>query len=264
VERKVAALTTTVTLVSGGTGMKAPLRYFARPGARQALELALDFSGEQDANRQILPTLVLLADAVTRSVDKDGTAAYTITVTGTDARAVNGSPIPLDEFKAVVSRLAGLSISGTRSATGVSSDVTLRVEHLEDKAAKALELIRLTLPTLPRLPKENLGVGAKWKATTAAKLAEKLDITQVTDYEVVSHIGATWTIKGTTQISGRDQQLEGNKISGIGGTGSSELIIVDGGAYPTYKATLETQFQASGPNVSTGFVLKIGAAVTPR
>lgn len=263
-ELKISALATTVKLVSSGTGKKAVVRYAVKEGTKQAIELAMDFAGEQDANREVLPTLVLLADAETKAVDKDGSADYTMTVTGTDARAVAASPVPLDQFKAVVGRLAGLAISSKRGPTGIAGDVTLRIEKPVARAAEALEVLRLTMPTLPVLPKEPIGVGARWQTTTAGKLAERLDITQITDYEVVAHQGTLWTIKGTTKVSGKDQELEGNKITGIGGTGTVELALVDGAAYPTYKTSLETQFKASGKGVSTAFVIKIGGTITPK
>jgi hypothetical protein len=262
-ELKIAALATTVKLVSSGTGKKAVVRYAVKPGTRQAVELAMDFAGEQDAHREVLPTLVLIGDAEIKAVDQDGSADYALTITRTDARAVASSPVPLDQFKAVVDRLVGLTISSKRGPTGVAGDVTLRIDKPAARAAEALELLRLTLPALPVLPKEALGVGARWQATTAGKLAERIDITQVTSYEVVAHQGPLWTIKGTTTVSGKDQELEGNKISGITGSGTVELSLVDGAAYPTYTASIETQFKATGKDLSTAFAIKVGTAVKP-
>jgi hypothetical protein len=264
VEVKIPANQTTVKVVSGGKGKKETLRYTAKQGAKQAVELAMDFSGKQDTEEQTVPTIVLIGEAETRAVDKDGNAEYTVTVTGTDARSVSGSQVPVEKFKAVLGSLAGLTIGGTLGTTGVASDVTLRIEKPQENAADTLELLRLTFPTLPVLPKEAVGVGAKWQSTTSAKLADRLDVTQVTDYELVAHNGSTWTIKGTTKVSGKDQAIEDSKVSAISGNGTSETTIAAGALYPTHKASLETQFKAQDKDKSSQFVIKVGGAVTPK
>jgi hypothetical protein len=120
------------------------------------------------------------------------------------------------------------------------------------------------LPTLPVLPTEALGVGAKWQSTTSAKLADRLAVTQVTDYELVAHKPGTWTIKGTTKVTGQDQDIEDSKISQITGTGTSETTITDGKLYPSHKSSVETQFKASEKDKSAQFAIKVGGAVTPK
>lgn len=264
VEVKIPAAQTTVKVVSEGKGKKQPLRYTAKPGVKQAVEVAMDFTGKQDAEESVVPTIVLIGEAETKAVDKDGGAEYTLTVTGTDARAVAGAAVPPEQLKTVLGSLAGLTIAGKRGANGATGDVTMRIEHPPQHAADALGLIRETFPSLPVLPTQPVGVGAKWQSTTTAKLADKLDITQVTDYELVAHTGATWTIKGTTRVSGRDQEVENAKISAISGTGTSETTIADGALYPTHKASLETQFKASDPEKSSQFSIKVGGAFTPK
>jgi hypothetical protein len=264
VEVKIPAVQTTVKVVSGGKGKKEALRYTVKQGAKQAVELAMDFSGKQDTEEQVVPTIVLIGDAETRAVDKDGNAEYQVTVTGTDARTVAGSQVPVEKFKAVLGSLAGLTIGGTIGTTGVAGDVTLRIEKPQENAADTLELIRLTFPTLPVLPKEAVGVGARWQSTTSAKLADRLDVTQITDYELVAHSGSTWTIKGTTKVSGKDQNVEDSKVSAISGSGTSETTIAAGVLYPTHKALLETQFKAQDKDKSSQFVIKVGGAVTPK
>lgn len=264
VEVKIPASQTTVKVVSGGKGKKETVRYGSKQGAKQAIELAMDFSGKQDTEEQVVPTIVLIGEAETRAVDKDGNAEYQVTVTGTDARSVSGSQVPVDKFKSVLGSLAGLTIGGTIGTTGVASEVTLRIENPHENAADTLELLRLTFPTLPVLPKEAVGVGAKWQSTTMAKLADRLDVTQVTDYELVAHNGATWTIKGTTKVSGKDQNIDDSKVSAITGSGTSETTIAAGALYPTHKALLETQFKAQEKDKSTQFTIKVGGAVTPK
>lgn len=269
VELKIPAAQTTVKMVSDGNGKKQLLRYAAKPGAKQTVEVAMDFTGRQDTEEAIAPTIVLICDAQTGAVDKDGGADYTLTVTGTDARAVTGSARSPDDLKPALGALAGLTIAGKRGANGAAGEVTIRIDHPPARAGDALGLIRETLPVLPVLPVQPVGVGARWQATTAARLADKLDITQVTDYEVVGHDGASWTIKGTTKVSGKDQKIDNATISAITGTGTSETTIADGAAYPTHKASLETQFRATDPESaepgkSVQFTIKVGGTVTPR
>jgi hypothetical protein len=264
VEVKIPAPQTTVKIVSGGKGKKEAVRYSAKPGTKQAIEVAMDFAGKQDSDEQIVPTIVLTGEAETKAVDKDGNAEYTVTVTGTDARSVAGSQVPVDKFKAVIGSLTGLTIGGTLGTTGIAGELTLRIEAPRDNAADTLELLRLTFPILPVLPKEAVGVGAKWQSTTSAKLADRLDVTQVTDYELVAHQGATWTIKGTTKVSGKDQNIEDSKVSAITGSGTSETTISAGALYPSHKASLETQFKAQEKDKQTQFTIKVGGAVTPK
>lgn len=263
-EVKIPPPQTTVKLVSDGKGKKAALRYTAKPGVKQAVELAMDFTGKQDADEQVVPTIVLIGEAEARTVDKDGGAEYTLTVTGTDARAVAGSAVPAQQLKTVLGTLTGLTIAGKRDASGKAGELTMRIEHPPDHARDALGLIRETLPAVPLLPGQPVGVGAKWQSVTQLKLAEKLDITQTTDYEVVAHDGATWKIKGTTKVSGKDQEIDSAKISAISGTGTSETTIADGALYPTHRAQLETQFKASDADKSTTFTLRVGGTVTPK
>jgi hypothetical protein len=265
IEIKIAAAQTTVKVVSDGKGKKQPLRYTTRAGAKQAVEIAMDFSGKQDTDESVVPTIVLSGEAETRSVDKDGSAEYTLTITGTDARPVASSSVPIDKFKDLLGSLSGLTIGGKRGANGAAGDVTMRIEHPPEHGPDALELIRFTFPAFPVLPTQAVGVGAKWQSTTTSKLADKLDVTQVTSYELVAHQGSTWTIKGTSVISGKDQEVDTAKISAISGQGTSETTIADGALYPTHKASSETSFKASdASDKSSQFVLKLGSAFTPR
>jgi hypothetical protein len=268
IEVKLPAQQTTVKLVGKGKGKLAPLRYTGKAGGKQQVELALDFSSTEtlgtDKNETVLPTIVLVGEAETKAVDKDGRAEYAITVSGTDARDVPGSRVKPAELKMMLSALTGLVIGGTVAANGTAGDVTMRLEKPDRLSEGALEMIRLTLPVLPVLPAEPVGVGAKWQTTTTTKLAEKILVTQVTDYELVAAKGTTWSIKGKTTVSGADQELHGGKISNIRGSGQSELTLTAGALYPTYKTSLETQFSASEKDQSMSLALRVGGTVTAK
>lgn len=261
---KVPALDTTVKLVSSGTGKKQAMRYTLKPGAKQTVEFAMDFTGKQDTDTKVVPTLVLTGEAETKAVDPDGNAEFAVTITSTDARAVEGSQIPIDQFKKALGALSGLTIGGKLNATGTAGELTLHLDNAPAELGEALQLIQLTLPRLPVLPKDAIGVGARWQSVTPAKLIERLDVTQTTEYQVTAHKGATWTITGKTTVAGKDQEIEGAKITGISGTGTSETTIADGVMYPSHKGSLETQFKVSDKDKSATVVLKVGGAVTPK
>jgi hypothetical protein len=268
IEVKIPAQQTTVKLVSRGAGKLAPLRYTGKAGGKQQVELALDFGSTEtlgtSKNETVIPTIVLVGEAETKTVDKDGRADYAITVSSTDARDVPGSRVKPEELKMMLGSLPGLVIGGSVAANGAAGDVTMRVEKPDPLTAGALEMIRLTLPVLPLLPAEPVGVGAKWQTTTTTKLADKIVVTQITDYELVAAKGGTWSIKGKTAVSGTDQELHGGKISNIRGSGTSELTLAAGAPYPTYKTSLETQFTASEQNQSMVLALRVGGTVTAK
>jgi Family of unknown function (DUF6263) len=268
IEIKIPAQQTTVKLVGKGKGKLAPLRYTGKAGGKQQVELALDFSSTEtlgtDTNDTVLPTIVLVGEAETKAVDKDGRADYAITVSSTDARAVPNARVTPEDLKVMLGPLAGLVIGGSVAANGTAGDVTLRLEKPDRMSAGALDMVRLTLPVLPILPTEAVGVGAKWQTTTSTKLAEKISVTQVTDYELVAVKGNTWSIKGKTTVTGTDQELSGGKISNIQGTGTSELTLASGVLYPTYKTSLETKFTASEKDASMSLALRLGGAITTK
>ncbi|MGE5182961.1 MAG: DUF6263 family protein [Acidobacteriota bacterium] len=277
---------TTVKLVTAGKGKKVALKLTPKQGVKQQVELALDFSEKQTAPPELggesqhgLPTVVLSGDAEVKTVDDKGKAEYQLTVSDTDVRdAANATPeqkTMSPKIKEALQSLKGMTIGGTIDANGSQSDVKLHVDKGDEAAQSAMELIRVALPWWPLLPNEPVGVGAKWQVTTTTKLMDKVDVTQTTDYELVAHKGNTWQIKGTTKVSGTDQDLEGAKISQIGGTGNVEVAMVDGALYPTIKGSVATGFTATatGPDpadpskkktVSLTFNFAQGTAVTPK
>jgi hypothetical protein len=262
VETRIAAAQTTVKVLSDGKGKKQVLRYAAQAGARQALEIALDFTGRQDSDEEVVPTIVLAGDAEARMVDKDG-AELVLTVASVDVRPVAGAG-SVDQYRPVLSKMAGLTIDGRRAANGAASEIALRIENPPDHAKDALALIRQALPTVPVLPAQAIGVGARWQATSLVQIAGKIDVTEVTDYEVVGHDGAVWTIKGTAKVSGKDQVVEDARITAISGAGASETRLTEGALYPSHKESLQIQFQVSDTEKSTQFVLKLAGTITPR
>ena len=164
----------------------------------------------------------------------------------------------------MLSKIAGLTIDGRRASNGAASEIALRIENPPAHAKDALALIRQALPTVPVLPGQAIGAGARWQVTSAVQIAGKLEVTEVTDYEVVAHDGATWTIKGITKVSGKDQIVEDARITAISGAGASETRLTEGALYPAHKESRQIQFQASDTEKSTQFALKLAGTITPR
>ncbi len=275
---KIAPRATTVKLISPGRGKRMPLKVSPKAGGTQEVELAFDFSvtqalaGSSDPNDtqiDLVPTVVLGGKAETKAAATDG-AEFRITIDKTDALENKDAKVPMDKFKAVLATTVGLTLDGKVAANGATSEIAMHLDKQGEASAQVLDLVRLTMPSWPALPTEPVGVGAKWQATTLYKLADRLDVTSVTDYEVVSFKAGVWNVKGTTKVTGADQMMQGGKITKITGTGSYELTYTDGQLVPSFKTRVETTFSASeaepkAPNPPRiEFKIVVGGAVTAK
>lgn len=277
VELTIPAPEVTVKLVNPGKGKRAPLKLAAKAGDKQAIELTMDFAGKQTAppelggsSEQVAPTVVLTADVEAKEVASDGATKFQLTIKDVDARDMPGARTPGAEFKQELMSLTGATIDGAVNPNGSTSDLTLRVEKPDQHTLGAMGLLKLSLmPMWPVLPSEAIAPGAKWTVVQKAKVAERLEVTQTTDYQLVSKKGKTWTIKGTTKVSGADQDIEGATFGSIGGSGTTEATINEGALLPAAKQTVKTDFTATAepaPNqkVSLVFHLEQANAVTPK
>jgi hypothetical protein len=270
IEIGIPATQVDVKLVTKGKGKRAPLRYAPTPGAKQTVEVAVDFSSKQTLGGQsredVVPTVVLTGEVETKAVDKDGKVEYVLTVTGSDARDTPGMQVPIDKFKRALASLDGLVIKGTLNPDGTAAgDLALRIEQPDELSAGALDLMRMTYPSLPVLPKEPVGVGAKWRATSTSRLMGQFEVTETTEYQLVSNKNGVATIKSTSKVTGKEQQLDGAKITNIDGTGSREATLTAGGLYPTSaKSSLETGFTATEGTNSMTFSIKVGGAIAAK
>jgi hypothetical protein len=282
VEETISAPDMKVKLVSAGKGKKAPLKFTPKAGTKQQVEVALDFSEHQSAPKEFggdsdnsVPTVVLVGNTEVKSVDPAGKAEYVVTVTGTDVRDATGKlpAADLEKFKGAVAALEGLTISGTIDATGTQGDIKLRVEKPKAGTQEAIQLVRVALPVWPMLPSEPVGIGAKWEVTRTAKVVDKVNVTNTTEFELKDHKGEIWTIAGTTKVSGTDQSVDDAKLTNIGGKGAVDVALADGALYPKLASTLDTGFtvtaSAPGPdgkpmNATLTVSLKQGAQITPK
>jgi len=264
----------TYKLASAGKGQKAVIKIGATEGAKQDLQLAIDFAGKQVAppelggeQSDVAPTLVLASALEVGAVDKDG-AKFKVTFTGVDARDRAGSKATKEQFKKSLDVLAGVQLSGQVGTTGQLSNLSLHVQKPNDQTMAALELVRISLmPMWPIVPTEAVGVGAKWTVTTPTSIADRIEATQTTSYEVVSHKGNAWVLKGTTKLDGKDQQIKDTKFEKIGGTGAVDITLTDGAFVPQSASKVANDFTASvtadSKPASVKFHLEQGFAVAP-
>src|SRR5262245_26569570 len=123
VDLRIPASAVTVKLVAPGKGKREALKYSAKAGGKQTVELAMDFTYEQSvegqSQKQITPTLVITGAAETKAVDKDGNADFTLTVASADVRPVEGG-VPPDKFKAQLGSLPGMTVTGNLGANGTA------------------------------------------------------------------------------------------------------------------------------------------------
>lgn len=274
IELALPAQQTTVKLVSKGRGTKPQqIRYPGKVGDKQKLELALDFGSKQvlgaESEDTTMPTMLLTGEVETKAVDADK-IEYVLAITEVDLREVPGAKSALSgdaqaeelkKLKDALASLRSLLIGGRMAPTGASRELALRIEKPDARTGGALEVLALTMPVLPVLPKEAVALHAKWQTTTTTKLAGKIEIKVVTDYEVTATKGASWVIKGKTAVSGADQELSGAKISKIKGTGTSEMKI-GAGLYPDYKSTLDAEFVASDEGQTLAVSYRFGGKIT--
>lgn len=239
-----------VKLVSAGKGKKAPLKLTPTAGATQATELALDFTGGQEApaelggkQDEVAPTVLIAANVETQEVDANGHTRFQMTVSGVDTKDKPGQKVSSQAFKEELGTLIGAKIEGTVGPNGAMGPLKLVIDKPDAKSEGALAFVRLSLmPLWPVLPNEAVGTGAKWKVTSTQKIADQLEVKKVVDYELVSKKGNAYTIKGTTKISGEEQTVQGAKLGSITGNGSTEVTLAQGALLPTTKQNMATNF----------------------
>jgi hypothetical protein len=271
-----------VKLVSAGKGRKAALKLTPKAGTKQSTELSLDFKGGQDGppetggkKDEVAPTVLILADIETKEVAADGLASFQMTVASVDTKDKTGQKVSSADFKAELGSLIGATIAGSVGANGSAGDLKLRIEKPDAKAAGALEFVKLSLlPMWPVLPAEPVAAGAKWTVTTKQKIADQLEVTKVVTYELVGKKGTAWTIKGSTKVSGEEQNVQGAKLGSITGTGTSEVTLTDGALVAAVKQQVATEFTITvtpppeAPEGSKPVVIKFNVeqanALTPK
>jgi hypothetical protein len=242
----------TYKLASTGKGQKAVIKIGSAAETKQQLELAVDFAGKQVApvelggtQQDVAPTLLLGSDLEVAAADADSTK-WKITFINIDARDRPGAKSTKDQFKAELGVLAGVTLSGAVSPSGQLSNVSLHVPKPDPKTMFALELVRISMmPMWPIVPTEAIGVGAKWTVTAPYMIADRFEATQTTDFELVSHKGPTWVLKGKTKLAGKEQTIKETKYGKIAGDGGIDLTLTDGAFVPQSATKLTNEFTAS-------------------
>jgi hypothetical protein len=251
---------TTVKLVDPGKGKKAKLAFAPKTDAKQHVEIAMDFRAKQDTEDDISPTMILGGDATVKG-GTNGAYAIVLAVTTADAKDVAGSKLPAAKLQPALVSLVGMTIGGVVGVDGTTKELALHIEKPDQMTGSALQLLGLAWPEWVALPAEAIGVGAKWEATTKTHLAEKLEVTRVTSYELTAHTGNAWTVKETVKVTGADQELDGTKATNIAGSGSGQLTIADGAIYPSGTTQGETHFTVAAADKKIVLSITTGATI---
>ncbi|HUS32992.1 MAG TPA: hypothetical protein VMZ53_31030 [Kofleriaceae bacterium] len=271
----------TVKLVNAGKGKKAALKIAPKAGAKQTIEVALDFIGGQDGppeaggkQDQTAPTVILAADIETKEVGTDGQSKFQLTISGVEAKDAPGSKVPAAQFKSELQALIGSSIAGSVGADGSTTGLTLHMDAVSDqKQLGALAYLKTALlPLWPVLPAEAIGPGAKWTVTSTEKIADQVEVTKTVNYELVANKSGAWTIKGTTKLTGADQELIADpekpdmkaKVGSIGGGGTIEATVTDGALVSPVKQKMTSDFTITAQTVNIKFHLEQSNAVTTK
>ncbi len=254
IDLSIEAPQTTLKLVKAGTGKKAVLKLAATQGAKQHLDLTLDFSGRQRGDVELggsaddtTPTVVLASDVEVGEIGSDGTAKFTVTVSGQDARDQKNEKISAADFKAQkMGDVTGLTVAGSVGANGQLGALVIHLDKVDDNAKTVVALLKLVmLPLWPQLPTDPVGVGAKWTVSGPIKVAERIDATRTAEFELVSHKGNAWQINGTLKVAGTDQKVDQASFSKIGGTGTVAMTLTDDAFVPQSTSTMSSDFTAT-------------------
>lgn len=239
----IPAVTSTVKVVSAGAGKRAKI--VIGGAAKQPLDVTFGFTIRQNEVSQKLPEIVLHTDAEATAAGADGTA-YKLVVTKVDTRDVSGETRP-ERFEEQLAPFVGMTISGTVKPDGTTTDTHLHLDLADPRTAGTMD--HLFAPGLlslwPVVPTEPIAPGAKWTVTSTRKVVD-LEVTQVTQYELVSAKGGAYEIKGTTSVTGKDQTLEGAPVSQIGGDGTFTTKST-GGLFSTTHTDVSAHFTATVP-----------------
>jgi hypothetical protein len=258
------ATQSTVKLVSSGTGKRTKLAVVGTAGAKQVVDVAIDFGASQGSDLdQTLPAVVLHGDLQVGSADKEATA-YTLTVAQVDALDVPGETRPAG-FEKIVGGLAGLVITGRVAANGTPGAVAMHHDAADPNAIGILEAVVAPgyLSPWPVLPAEAVGPGAKWRVTIPRKFRDKLVYEETTEYELVS---AT-EIKGTVKLAGPEQDLDGAKVTAVGGSGSFHCTLQNGfigAAHADVKLGFTASATQGGKTETVALQFRLSSDVTPR
>lgn len=241
---------TTLKLVRPGTGKKSVLKVAAAQGTKQHVDMAFDFSEKNTVEAEkpqevIAPTVLVSGDVEAGEAGSNGTQ-FKLTVTSQDVKDRQGSQVSASEFKTEqMGDITGMTVAGTVAPNGKLGETKLHIDKADQKAAGIIGLIQtLMQPLWPELPTQPIGVGAQWTVTENTKLMDRIAVTRTTKWEVVSHKGDTWQLKGTTAVIGKDQTVEGTDVSKIGGGGTVEVSLNESSFVPQMKSQSTGEFTA--------------------
>jgi hypothetical protein len=181
---------TAVTLLEPGAEPRRDLRYRFKAGVVEALDLELRLAastemGELKSPERALPPILLTVALEAKSVSPEGELQFDFKVD--DFKLVEGgegNPARLASLRQMLEGLREVSGSGSVSSRGLHREGEFRAPAAANPLLLQVtdQLRQCLLHEVPvPLPREAVGAGARWKATTPVRLQE-LKATRVVTY----------------------------------------------------------------------------------
>ncbi len=257
----------TLKLVSAGAGKKTKLVIAGVAGAKQGVDVAIDFGARQGSADQTLPAIVLHGDLEVLAAGAANT--YKLTAAQVEAKDVPNETRP-PQFDQAVAALAGLVITGDVAANGTPGAIKIHHDAADLNTSGIIEAVIAPgfLSPWPVLPDQPIGPGAKWTVTTPRKFRDRLEYIETTDYELVSAGKGGMEIKAASKLAGPEQELDGAKVTAVSGSGTYHVTMTNG-LLGTSHADIKLGFTASAPqgpgaNETLTFEFRFSSDITPR
>jgi hypothetical protein len=231
-------------LLGTGDEPRFALRYQFTEGAGEALAMTTEMTMTMSPEPPVLfPETVVEASVAAISVDADGTMSLEITLTGADAKDVDGSKIPAAQVKAQMGDVVGMKTTILVDAHG----------HMTDEHGAAIQQIEQTQMGFNQLaaalPIEPIGKGAKWRIKQHFDQGE-LKIDQVMTFEVIAVTATTAKLRSTGKLTAPPQTIDwqGQKVDLEKTTGTSQATMTIDFArlVPDVRGTVEMTMRMNG------------------
>ncbi|MCA9582299.1 MAG: hypothetical protein KC416_10930 [Myxococcales bacterium] len=248
-----------VTLVSAGSGAKAPLRYTLKKGKSAKLVMESDMAmrmqmGDQAGPAMTMPTVQYFMTVQTDSTTPKGDASVTSTITKI---GVVGDPAMTAPIEEQLTKLTGTKAKSAFSSRGIVSKMSLdvpssappEVKQQVDTIANSLKQANVVLP------EEAVGTGAEWRVVATLSMPFGL-VEQTTNYKLLGKKGTKIDLSATVAMKlkskaatlpglppGADVKFKAFQGSG---SGTTTMDLATGVAEGTVKSAVSTQMETQG------------------
>lgn len=238
-----------IKLLDAGKGKKAPLRWKAKAGVTEKLQLVMDTKMQIVMAGETMPmdmTMSMDMDGAVREVGDDGSALIEMVVTDAGMKMPGLEGAEAEQM--VRDMMRGLTITARMDARGATSDtkVTGGGEMMAQLGAQMnSSLDQLAVP----FPEEAVGVGARWQALTSVEM-NGMKMRMIATYELTKLDGDKGAVKVTVEQQADPQTMD------MGGA-QAELTRLSS------KGTGTTEFDLTRPLFAKADVsMKMDAAIS--